>query len=154
MRVINHSLVPQPMQIAGPSAAPGLAECGDMNVVSTSALSDGMQRLVQVRNKVHQELQCLNSFRPWRPAVAENGLVNFNSIHHAVVMIGQGGWVRCIRVKAIACLQESVGIPWYVHKVPAGSFLALRAYLIRPVGNGREILVSQQVFDLAPCGCA
>jgi len=150
--MINHSLVPQLVQTAWPSAAPRLAKRRNMDVVSPARFPDGMQGLVQVGNEVHEEFQRLNALRSRRPTVSENGFVDVNSIDHAVVMVGQGGWMRHIRVKTISRLRKSFCTPRNVYEMPARSLRTFVADLIRPVRNGREVVVAEQIFNLA-LGC-
>jgi len=107
-----------------------------------------MQRLMNVGNEVHEELERLVALGRAGVMIGENLLKDFDSIYYAIVVILAGRGKAGIRPIAVALFRETVGVPRDVDEVPAGGFRALIADFVGPGGDCRQVVVAQQFSNL------
>src|ERR1700690_469239 len=111
-----------------------------------------MQGLVDVGDKMHQELEGLNAIGSRLILVGEDPLKYLNPVNYTVVVV-----VSCFRMLfvgpiAIALLRETAGIHGNIHKMPTEGFGALGADFVRPGGDGGEVIIAQQFTNVASSG--
>jgi len=86
-RVLDQSNIPHTVQIARPSTTISRSEKHDFHIVSAPRALHRVQWLMNVADKMHQKLQRLSPLIKRCFLVRKHPLENFDSVHHAIMVI-------------------------------------------------------------------
>src|SRR5258708_165435 len=114
------------MKIAGVFSTLSLSELQNMNFVSSTRFSDGVQRLMDIPDKMHNEFQRLNSVGARGVLVGEYVCEQRDSVHHTIMVIFLCCGVSCIRAVATSRFREPGGADGDIYEVPTSVFPPLR----------------------------
>ena len=114
-----------------------------MDLIASTCFADGVQRLMNVADEVHQKLQSFDSLIVRSVSIGKHSLENLNPVHHAIVVILFAQQMTRIRTIAVAGLGEISGTHRDIYKVPGRGFRAVRLDSVGPVRDGCEIIVAE-----------
>lgn len=127
--------VPGSVKITFAVAAFTMPELHHVNVVTATRLAIGVQRLVDIPDKMHQEFQRFDTLRSRCLQISQYTFEYGDSIDHAITMIGEGGGNALLRVIAVSGFIERGRTRGYVYKMPSGGLRSTGANLVSPGGD-------------------
>src|SRR6185312_3094881 len=96
--------VPGPVKVAIIVAAFGRAKDRQLNVIPAACYINGMERLVQIADKMNDPLQGFQSVGAGGFFIGKNLAENFNAIDGAVVVVSLRVFVIILRTKAVTLI--------------------------------------------------
>jgi len=102
--VFNEPGVPRKMEIVQTVSALRRTKFCNVDIIAAASFRNRMQGLMDVGDKMDQEFEGLNAIGLRFIFVGQDSLEDFDSIHHAVVMVGFRFWMIFIGVVAIPLL--------------------------------------------------
>src|SRR5579859_8242565 len=131
--------IPDAMQVARIIATLGRAEHGNWNVVASARVCRGVERLAKVADKMNQKLEGLAAGREGLFRVTQDPGKLIDLGHDAVVF-GAVFWFVPGRIRG------------NIDVVPGSGFRPRAADVVRPGGDGRQIVVAQKLSQLLQRG--
>ena len=141
--------VPDAVQVAGAVAAGVGAEDRDRDVVAAVADAERVERLVEIADEVHEELQRDRAVRAIERGVGEPRLVVEDPIHRAVApRVGPGARRHAGLPRAIAIAIVAGRLRRNVEEVPVERLVGAVVISIGPRRDVGEALRSEQPGDV------
>src|ERR1700720_1997780 len=107
-----------------------------------------MQWLVQISHKMDDPFKRFQPVARRSFFIAQYSLKTFNTVYHAVVMIGKRILVFVLGTEAVTLFRKSGCILWYIDKVPVVAFVALFSHCVSPACDGRQRVSAQQKLQI------
>jgi hypothetical protein len=146
--VLEQKRVPGPVQVAIIVTAFGRAEDGKLNVIAAAGVVNGMERLVQVTDKVDDPFQRFQAVRARGFFIGKDFAENFNAIDNAIVVVSLRVLVVILRPEAVTLLRKAGGIFGDIDKVPVITLIAVSSDLVSPTGNGSKTVCAEQELEI------